>query len=451
MQRYRSLVAGELRGWLVVLKHFRGVLFLALVAGLLVLAWLRPWPPTKAYLATGQAGSSYTLLAEQLATIFARHGIELVLRPTDGLEQGLVRLQDDADPINASFLTGGGKTPEAYASLMSLGSIQFSPLWIFYRGDINAIDSIVDLKDLRLGIGLPGSATRNIFVSLLGAHGIDFHGRANFYEVPHARAVELFRSRALDAVFMVDGMDSPNVQAMLHLPGVHLLNLQLAEAYLKRLPQLSQVSIPKGALDLNRVLPSQDIRLLSSTVNLLVQDDMHPALQWLFLLAAREVGQGRNQFFARPGEFPADLDQTVPLSPIARRYFDLGVPAVFNYLPLHWAALFDRIWLLALWVMAVCIPVGLGAQSLRQSLARHMLDGLYNDLLLIEAQVAADGTVQAHTQALAHLHTVRQRATAMWFPTVADQFDLMCSINDLESRLIPGQPVEGVHAPIVVA
>lgn len=434
LQQYGWFVGEELRGWVVVIRHFRLLLTTTLVLLALIAAALRPWPPSKVYLATGQAGSSYALLAAQFAPIFARHGVELVLRPTLGLEEGLVRLQDDADPINASFLTGGGKTPEAYASLVSLGSIQFSPLWIFYRGEANAINSIVDLKDLRLGIGLPGSATRDIFVRLASAHGIDFRGRTNFTEASHAAAVELLRSENLDAVFIVDGIDSPNVQMLQQMPGVHMLNLQLAEGYLKRLPEFSLVRIPKGALDLSRMLPKEDVRLLSSTVNLLIQDDMHPALQWLFLLAAREVGQRRNQFFSKPGDFPADLDQTVPLSPIAHRYFDQGLPAVFAYLPLHWAALLDRIWLMALWVFAVGIPTWLGAGSLRQSLARRMLDGLYDDVLWIEQQLDASSAQPPSEEALARLHTVRKLAASMWFPNATDQINLMRNLRALESR-----------------
>lgn len=432
-----ELVADELRGWVAVVMHFRWLL-LATVGGVVfVAAVLRPWPPAKAYLATGQAGSSYTRLAEQFAAIFARHGIELVLRPTAGLEEGWVRLQDDADPVNASFLTGGGKAPETYTSLMSMGSVQFSPLWIFYRGEANAFNSIVELRDMRLAIGLPGSATRNIFVKLAGAHGLAYKERPNFYELSHAAAIDRLRRGELDAVFMVDGIDSPNVQALLNMPGVHMLNLALAEAYLKHLPELSQVRIPRGALDITRVLPPQDVVLLSSTVNLLVQDDMHPALQWLFLLAAREVGQGRNQFFANPGGFPADLDQTVSLSPVARRYFDQGIPAVFAHLPLHWAALFDRIWLLALWLMAVAIPAWMGARSLRQSLADSVLDNLNEQLLGIEQHLDALGPAHATPDVTERLQRLKKQADGAWFPNASDHMSLLRNIRSVESRLAP--------------
>jgi TRAP-type uncharacterized transport system substrate-binding protein len=460
-RRFAEPVIDELRGWVAVVMHFRW-LVLATVGGVVfVAAVLRPWPPAKAYLATGQAGSSYTRLAEQFAAIFARHGIELVLRPTAGLEEGWVRLQDDADPVNASFLTGGGKAPDTYTSLMSMGSVQFSPLWIFYRGETNAFNSFVELRDMRLAIGLPGSATRNIFAKLAGAHGIAYKARPNFHEVSRAAAIDRLRRGELDAVFMVDGIDSPNVQALLNMPGVHMLNLTLAEAYLKHLPELSQVRIPKGSLDITRVVPPQDVVLLSSTVNLLVQDDMHPALQWLFLLAAREVGQGRNQFFAKPGDFPADLDQTVSLSPIARRYFDHGIPSVFAHLPLHWAALFDRIWLLTLWCFAVAIPAWVGAQSLRQTLASNMVDGLRRQLLWIDRHLDALGPANATPDVIERLHRLRAQADAAWFPNASDHMSLLQDIRSLQSRLtshapgttqpdpLPSQP-SAQHTPIVL-
>ena len=48
--------------------------------------------------------------------------------------------------------------------------------------------------------------------------------------------------------------------------------------------------------------------------NLIVRDDLHPALQSLLLQAASEV-HGRAGFFQRAGEFPAYKDRLLPLSP----------------------------------------------------------------------------------------------------------------------------------------
>jgi hypothetical protein len=63
--------------------------------------------------------------------------------------------------------------------------------------------------------------------------------------------------------------------------------------------------------------------VLAPTANLIVRDDLHPALQSLLLQAASEV-HGKSGFFQDAGEFPSYKDQMLPLSPDAARYFKSG-------------------------------------------------------------------------------------------------------------------------------
>jgi hypothetical protein len=77
------------------------------------------------------------------------------------------------------------------------------------------------------------------------------------------------------------------------------------------------------------------------------------------MMAAREIGRDRGQFFSKPGFFPAYLDQSVPLSPIAERFLERGPPLLGEYLPFWLAALIDRMWVSLLTFFLVIMPLAM--------------------------------------------------------------------------------------------
>jgi hypothetical protein len=100
---------------------------------------------------------------------------------------------------------------------------------------------------------------------------------------------------------------------MLRSPGLRVVSFSQADAYLRRFPFLSKVVLPRGVVDLVRDVPPRDTTLLATTANVIVRDDLHPALASLLLQAMTEVN-GKGGFFQRAGEFPAYKDQSFPLS-----------------------------------------------------------------------------------------------------------------------------------------
>jgi hypothetical protein len=105
-----------------------------------------------------------------------------------------------------------------------------------------------------------------------------------------------------------------------------------------------------------RDFPPNDIKVLAPTANLIVRDDLHPALQSLLLQAASEV-HGKSGFFQDAGEFPSYKDQMLPLSPDAARYFKSGAPFLQRYLPFWLAVLVDRLIVLLVPIFALLIPL----------------------------------------------------------------------------------------------
>jgi hypothetical protein len=137
------------------------------------------------------------------------------------------------------------------------------------------------------------------------------------------------------------------VQVMLRSPGLRVVSFSQADAYLRRFPFLSKVVLPRGVVDLVRDVPPRDTVLLATTANVIVRDDLHPALASLLLQAMTEVN-GKGGFFQRAGEFPAYKDQSFPLSSDAARYYKSGPPFLQRYLPFWLAVLVERLFVMIL-------------------------------------------------------------------------------------------------------
>ena len=128
-----------------------------------------------------------------------------------------------------------------------------------------------------------------------------------------------------------------------------------ADAYTRRHFYLEKFTLPQGVFDLTQNIPARDVVLLGTTANLVVKDDLHPALAGLLLRAATEVHSAPT-IFSGLRQFPAPNDTELPLSPEAARFYKSGPPLLQRYLP-YWAAnLVDRLLVLLLPALVVLIP-----------------------------------------------------------------------------------------------
>ncbi len=357
LKRYLKLFfSKERKGWLKILRFYNVYIPLGIVCTIGLAIYINPLPPTTAYLAIGQDGSSYQEISKNFKTYFNKNSINLELISTSGLSEGLKGLHNVDSKINASFLTVGVAGENDYPGLVSLGSVQFAPIWIFYKGaEIETNDPFMYFSTKKISIGSPGEVTNNLYrkLNLIGGH----QTIKNILELPHKDGANALQQGKIDALFIVDGIQSETVKSLLKDSNIKVMNFPLADAYLKKLPFLQKLTIPKGSRNIEKVEPPHDITILASTTNLLVEKDMHRAIQWAFLLAAKENNRDSNAFFSSPGFFPKDIDRSFQLSPIAERFYKNGVPTIFSYMPIWVASLLDSMWIYILALIAVIFPI----------------------------------------------------------------------------------------------
>lgn len=416
IELFKDDIPGEIKRWGIILRYFLILIPFAILFIVGFIFYIKPYPIKPTYLGTGQPGSSYFILSEQFQKYFKKHDIDLKLVQTPGLDQGLKELSDDKFIVSASFLTAGIATPGQYPNLVSLGSIQYSPLWLFYRGQPQETKDLVSfLKDKKIAVGQPGTNTLKMFMNLLETSGYPFQPSDQFLQLPHAEAVKQFEEGKIDAVFIIDGIESPSVKRLLSVKDVEIFDLELIDAYVKKMPYLVKLQIPEGSISIKDTLPNRNVDILASTVTLLVEADTHPVVQWLFLKAAKEIGSSHDQFFAKPGFFPAHLDDTVALSPIAKQYYTSGFPQVLDYFPLWLGVLIDRFWVLILTVLALGLPLIKLLSSVRNFPAQKLIAEYYKDLWDIEFKLIQAQTLEDTRQFAKEVESLDLAVQETWF------------------------------------
>ena len=319
------------------------IILLAGIGFAIAYQFVEPAPPKKIVISTGSESGAYYHFAQRYATILAKNGITLEVRASAGSLENLARLKNDE--VQIGFVQGGVVPPkedpdaEDESGLLSLGSVFYEPVWVFYRGEKN-LTRLTELQGKRIAIGQEGSGVRQLAQQLLSANDIP----AGDHLVPLGglKAAEELQQGRIDAAFIIAAETAPVVQVLIRSPGVKLMSFAQDRAYQRRFPFLTKLTFPRGVADLVRDYPPEDIKVLAPTANLIVRDDLHPALQALLLQAASEV-HGKTGFFQDAGEFPAYMDPMLPLSPDAERYFKSGPSFLQRYLPFWLAVLVDRL------------------------------------------------------------------------------------------------------------
>ncbi len=184
-------------------------------------------------------------------------------------------------------------------------------------------------------------------------------------------------------MFLASPAEAPAIKKLAATPGIGLISFARADAYVRRFPYLSKVVLPRGVFDLAADVPARDVTLLSPTANLLARDTLHPALAYLLLRIATEV-HGNAGMLAHAGEFPAPREAGFPLSTVARRYYQAGVPFLQRYLPFWAANLVDRLWVILVPIIAVLVPLGRAVPALYRWRVRSRVFRWYARLKQIE-------------------------------------------------------------------
>jgi len=445
-----TLMPQALRNTLVSFRDLLATAGPLIVITLVLLAvayWvLDPTPPKRVVLATGVEQGAYAEFGRRYAALLKEHGITVELRNTQGAAENLKLLRDPDSGVDIAFVQGGadadrpGESPEE--DLVSLGSLFYEPLWIFYReesaqrlGKTPTVETFAKVRGWKVNIGADGSGVPNLMARLIEANQIE-PDALTLSRLPLTPAVVALLDGEIDAIAIASAPESVMVQMLLQTPGIRLLDIPQAEAYSRRFPFLSPVTLPRGVVNIATDLPPANVRLIAPTASLVAREHTHPALIQLFVQAAQKV-HGSPGWFQRKGDFPNARGDDRPLAAEAARYYRNGPPVLQRYLPFWLANTIDRMWVALLSIVAILIPLSRVVPPLYEFRIRSRVFRWYGQLRAIEHAVG-----RRPSEELAHeLDDVEHKLEQVNVPlSYADELYALRGHIDMVRRKLTGTP-----------
>ena len=411
------------------------VLLVSAAAFWIAFHFVRPAPPDTITLASGPEGSTLWNYAERYRQILARNRVKLKILPTEGTLDNLKRLSDPKSDVDTGFVQGGLSNLANTGDLVSLGSMFYEPLLVFYSGA--PLERLAELKGRRIAIGPEGSGTRILALSLLRANGIEAKGATKLLDLQGKGAEQALLKGTVDAAFLMGDSATPAIMRdLLRARSIRIFDFVQGDAYVRRFRYLSKLELPPGSLDLGRNVPSKPLTLIAPTVELIARRDLHPALSDLLIEAARELHGGAT-LIQRAGEFPAPLEHEYPIGNDAARYYKSGKGVAYRYLPFWVASLVDRTLVVLLPIILVLIPGLRLAPTLYGWRARSRIYRRYGELMALERVAMAQPTSEQRTELLRRLDDIEKSVIALKMPgSLADQvYVLRQHINFVRRQL----------------
>jgi TRAP-type uncharacterized transport system substrate-binding protein len=329
------------------------------------------------------------VLAESSAKILNANGLQIEVIHTEGAIDNVTRLEDPKDRANAAFTYGAALEGDEIAGIYSLGSIGYEPIWILYnKNKIREIKSLNELARYKVGLGPTKSGSYRIAKMMLKIVNININDNPNFKPDSMIANQAKLKSGELDALVFISTIQDPITQDLLKSPNIAIFDFKNAPAFAKQFNSFVTLTLPADSISINRQIPQKDVTLLATSTSLVVKRSMHPDLQLAILMSARDSNRSSpDLFFAGRGEFPAYLDASIPISPVAEHFYDYGPPHAMRYLPYWLAGLMDRAWLLFLTIFAIFYP--LSKLNARFRKFRFTLKTIphYKELLKIERKL----------------------------------------------------------------
>jgi len=398
------------------------ILSISVVMLLAVFWFLESAPPKTIIITTGPDGSTFQTNAEKYRAILASNHVTLKILSSEGSLENLQRLENGRLRVDVGFVQGGVTNAPGGVQLVSLGSVSYEPLFVFYRG-AGSMSVLSELEGKRLAVGVVGSGTRELALSLLRLNGIEPGGATQLTNLDGDDAAKALLAGQMDAVFLMGDSASTNLLRQLLLsPEIHLYDFSQADGYTRRISYLTKLVLPQGSIDFGRNIPAHDVNLIGPTLELLARPGLHPALSDL-LLGAAQLVHGKAGLLQRRGEFPAPIEHDFPISSEASRFYKSGKGFLYASLPFWLASILRRVLVVVIPAIVVLIPALRVIPGLYRLRIRLRIYRWYRALLALERGSAGTASAEKRRESLAKLDHIEDEVNRLKVPaSFADQF-----------------------------
>jgi uncharacterized protein len=363
------------------------IVVLALIIASLTWQLLFPIAPARLRFSAGAPGGGYSRDANLYAQWLERWGISTEVMQSNGSLENIERLSKGQADL--AFAQGGfGFTSISSAqapteNIVTLANVGVEHFWVF--SNQAGIESVAQLRGLRIGVAGPGSGTRRLLQELLTLWRLE----PKDYTLTTLSAQEMpaaLQQGRVDVVVQVAAASSPLIQAMLAQQGIALAYLKRTAAIYERLPYLHPQLILRGSLTEKRTQPEQDLTLMSVRTSLIAHSGLDPALQRLLTYAAQQQAES-NAINPFADNTPRLKQLDFPSSSHARYVLESGLPWWEQNLPYFWAQVLVRMVLIVLPIALLAAWLCMWLPTLLRWRLESQINRWYGELRFIEHEL----------------------------------------------------------------
>lgn len=376
----------------------------------LVARFLESAPPRRITIASGPMGGTYHRQAQRFEEILARSGMDVEVRITEGAGENLALLQV-AGGADVALIHGGVAT--SVLRVQMLAALYYEPLWIFVREE-EVVDQVNQLAGRTIATGREGSGTAAVLPRILSVNGIAT-GDATFKALNLGDGLRELKAKTVDAVFAVSAAEIPELASTLRDPTIRVVSLSRADAYSRRFPHVSALTLPAGTIDLGRDIPPSDVRLIATKAMLVGKADLHPGVIDLLIDAAREI-HAEQGLFETAGEFPSIAPVDLPVSAEAVRYFREGPTFLHRFFPFWVATFIERLIVFGVPIAVVVAPLIKWLPAFTKWRFRERVFKWYRELRRLEVELQEHRGEPPTERWLAELERIRRGAERISIP-----------------------------------
>jgi len=325
------------------LRKFKPLTYVwALVILVLIGVIVYGLPPEKITIEAGPKGGFFDTTALMLKERLKERHIDVTVINSEQTSKIIDRVNDVTTSIDLGFIAHEVK-PGQFPKVKSLGSIIMDPLFIFQRTGLD-VQSVADLKGMRLGVGPAATGGRIITDIILKEYGINPENTT--YEVLSFGAmVSALKAGTIDVGFFLQPTSNKVIEELGSSGRFNLVSLEYAAALIKKNGSLHHVKIDRGAFKLIPESPNKDIHLVGIPVTVVAKADLHPAVSMLVSVALKQAFGGPTLVSTR-GNFPSmSFERDLTIDPTADEIYRNGIgyaPLLYRVFNFSVAGTIDR-------------------------------------------------------------------------------------------------------------
>mgnify|MGYP001245325029 CR=1 FL=1 len=421
------------------LKVYWPLVAVAALGVIVALMLMDPAPPTKIRFAAGSPGGAYHAFAERYQRLLGEEGVKVELIETQGSIDNLRLLDEGAADV--ALVQGGMATPSDADNFRSLGGLFPEPFWVFVRNDLEAED-YGDLRAARLAIGGEGSGTRMLAIEMQHEYGGEWANSSRI-ALSGMTAAEALLGGTLDAAAFSASIEATYVQTLLKSPDVRLLPFERAEALARRRDALSALTLLRGVVDIGGDIPAADVPLVAPVAQLVIDKDLHPAIEALLIDSAAAIHSEGN-LLTVPGSYPDPDITDLPITDQARRYYKDGPSFLRRYFSFGVANFLDRAWVLAIPLLTLLFPLVRAAPPIYRWRVRRKIYVWYADIRELEERGRAAKTLDEKHAVLDELESLQAEIGTVDVPLsyTDDLYRLRSHVEFVKQLVANKQPVK---------